>query len=339
MGRKKKEEQNKKKQKIQKKEIHKQENKETKLSRQNMKDTIKQLCSGNDSKLKVVSAIISVTSVAFLYIFKVCAYIYEMGAYARWNIPIMYIEVEYKHVLWKFILAVVTAITFYILSFVYCSLYKNSKKLGRGFLLLLVPGGIFSYLIGYSIMHSSISETLLAIKLEWRMVIENVVLLSIAAYPLLFCVWGLITPINDTKSKKSENEGRKFRKKNEKYDHDKQEANHLLQWKICRYINRNVIGFIYLLIAVAGFVYIIYSNGKNSFDERETVEIITQEGQDYIVVGKTEKQWILKPCKVENNKILVSQNNFRITGDSTITVRVFMLEGKVKDQIMFDSRL
>lgn len=306
------------------------DNKEVKTVGQILKDCIKQIFEGKESMLAIVSVILPVFSIFIVYLFKGAVYIYEMGYYAYWNIPMVYIEIEYQHIFWEFITVLAFMILFLIISFLFNIFYYNFKFVGKLLCLLTVPVIVFLILVAYLLMHFSPKEVGLGIIFGWPKIVKVVLSLSVIIMPILFSISGLFV-INELRTNE------KYESINKKCEKGKEE-NGLNRQRVV-YRNGKEIGLACMVVGLVIFVCQIYSYGNENYRNRKSVETTSLEGEEYIVAGKNEKQWVLKPCKIDevNNVILVSRDNFKIEKELTNIIRVYKLNSKVETQLKFAS--
>ncbi len=291
---------------------------EAKTVKQILKDTMIQIFEV-ESKLAVVSAILSVVSIIVMYIFKGGVYVYQKGYYSYWNIPMLYIEIEYQHIIWSFIITLAVTIVFIAISYLYSSFFVNSKLGGRILLIAAIPILLFLFFIAYLILQFTAKEVLMTVILEWRVIAKGIATLSLVLYPMLFSTWGFFKLGSNKTREVNETEGKP---KKQSFLHK----------------NGNALICAYIVFALAVCTYQIYYSGNKNFRRKESVEIVLQNGQDYIIAGKNGEQWILKPCKIdeENDMIWVSRDNFKIENGLTDMIRVYKLNSKVEAQLKFD---
>ncbi len=286
-----------------------------------------------EKHIAILTIIFSTLSLCITSVFKIGAYLYYRGYYDYWRIPEDYITLNYRNILYKFLITMISVGILIGLSYLYTFWWKKilKKELwykkvrsGIGAVVTVILGVIvveFLYLIIKCGI--SIKEIFLYIEYEFISFISNVISLSVFCIGVFF-LFGIIIEFTF--------EG--FSKQNKREDTNIERNNHS---KYKKYIKSIAICFFTFFLAdIAWLGYNIYDMGRSSILNSNKLNIVSIQGNDYVVISKYENRWILKECKLVGDKLKINHDHYIIEDIVGENIYVkFLKEGeKIEDCVV-----
>ena len=273
---------------------------------------------GNESGVKHIKpmiALISTFSFVFTGAFEMCVYQYYRGYYDFWNIPDMFIEIDYKDIIYRLVNILAVVALLIIVTNIFWSYYDRIRKRMKKIIIAATAiAGVFIlssvFFIAYVCLDVGRMISLPEIVEILPYIVETAVLLTIGITGL-----GLTCHINITKGP----------------DEKRTKNSH----KIGRIASRRYIltGLGFILFAVIIGWNMIYSSGKDAAACRDSISIVNAEQRSYVIVDIYDGKYLMKECSyvTEGAATLpdgfrICRSNYMICGMTDENVTVYELE-------------
>lgn len=276
-----------------------------------------------DSKIVIFSTIGSFLIWLVMKLFRWLAYVYMCGYYSFWKIPSTYIEINYQGILWEFFRAAFSILACVLIALIYDILFVNSRFFGRFLLILMLPILLVFIIVIYLSVIFSLDLAVEYFLVNWNKVALQTLIFSVVLWLLFYSVWETLMALSGTV--KLVANSIEYMKKQSYSESENNKESHGLKKTVLA------------LCPVIIFVFVtfgVYYKGYNSYSNRTTAEIVIMNESEYIIVSRTNDNWILKKCTVnDDGTILVEKDSLRIQSEMVNDIEIHRFNGMINKNV------
>lgn len=210
-----------------------------------------------------------------------------------------------------------------LIALIYDILFVNSRFFGRFLLILMLPILLVFIIVIYLSVIFSLDLAVEYFLVNWNKVALQTLIFSVVLWLLFYSVWETLMALSGTV--KLVANSIEYMKKQSYSESENNKESHGLKKTVLA------------LCPVIIFVFVtfgVYYKGYNSYSNRTTAEIVIMNESEYIIVSRTNDNWILKKCTVnDDDTILVEKDSLRIQSEMVNDIEIHRFNGMINKNV------
>lgn len=266
-------------------------------------------------------------------VLRTSAYISAKGYCDFWEIPYVYIDIDYRTFIFKFFENLISIIAMLTITFGWCLLiqkgWRKVSEKGKGIKTLFfleILGSVLTinivliYLLGIFYCHYTLLEIAASIRGDLGGFLYCMFILLMFELGVVILIWTFAKWVIEEEEFKEE---------------EKEEC-------VTRHLSyRKKVQILLLIVVIFSATVgiesmLIYGNGKDRANQVSQLDVVTMEEKSYVVVEQNDGVGILVPCSSDEEGLVIHVGEYMFSNLSGYTIRRVSLSRKVESY--FDSK-